>query len=113
MSAMHVPGTQPAAPTQAPGLQLPPLLPPPATAPPAPPNPGGRPTLPTLPLQVAAEQDIPFKKLMAANRGEIAVRITRAGIELGMTTVRRGGGSGGWGCWGRSLRGTPAAAAGS
>lgn len=112
MSPLHVPGTQPAAPTQATGLQLPPL-PPPATAPPARPNPGGRPTLPTLPLQVAAEQDIPFKKLMAANRGEIAVRITRAGIELGMTTVRQGGGSGGWGCWGQSLRGTPAAAAGS
>ena len=40
------------------------------------------------PLQVACgEQDVPFKKLMAANRGEIAVRITRAGIELGLTTV--------------------------
>ncbi|PRW20525.1 pyruvate carboxylase isoform A [Chlorella sorokiniana] len=32
-------------------------------------------------------QTIPFKKLMAANRGEIAVRITRAGIELGLTTL--------------------------
>lgn len=32
--------------------------------------------------------ETPFKKLMAANRGEIAVRITRAGIELGLETVR-------------------------
>jgi hypothetical protein len=30
----------------------------------------------------------PFTKLMAANRGEIAVRIIRAGIELGVKTVR-------------------------
>lgn len=29
----------------------------------------------------------PFKKIMAANRGEIAVRIMRAGTELGMKTV--------------------------
>ncbi len=46
-------------------------------------------------LQVACDgQDVPFKKLMAANRGEIAVRITRAGIELGLTTVRLGSGGG-------------------
>lgn len=32
--------------------------------------------------------DTPFKKIMAANRGEIAVRITRAGLELGLQTVR-------------------------
>jgi len=29
----------------------------------------------------------PFKKLMAANRGEIATRIMRAGSELGIPTV--------------------------
>jgi len=29
----------------------------------------------------------PFKKLMAANRGEIATRIMRAGSELGILTV--------------------------
>lgn len=31
--------------------------------------------------------DMPFKSLMAANRGEIAVRIMRAGNELGLRTV--------------------------
>lgn len=30
---------------------------------------------------------MPFKSLMAANRGEIAVRIMRAGNELGLRTV--------------------------
>ena len=39
-------------------------------------------------MQVASKQESPFKKLMAANRGEIAVRITRAGLELGLNTVR-------------------------
>lgn len=29
-----------------------------------------------------------FQKVMAANRGEIAVRIIRAGVELGLETVR-------------------------
>jgi len=29
----------------------------------------------------------PFQKLMAANRGEIATRIMRAGTELGCNTV--------------------------
>jgi pyruvate carboxylase len=29
----------------------------------------------------------PFKKIMAANRGEIATRIMRAGTELDITTV--------------------------
>ena len=29
----------------------------------------------------------PFTKIMAANRGEIAVRIFRAGTELGLRTV--------------------------
>ncbi len=32
-------------------------------------------------------QNPPFKKIMAANRGEIAVRIMRAATELGMRTV--------------------------
>ncbi|KAL4422522.1 hypothetical protein ABPG75_008719 [Micractinium tetrahymenae] len=31
--------------------------------------------------------DTPFKRIMAANRGEIAVRIIRAGIELGLETL--------------------------
>ena len=35
--------------------------------------------------------DTPFRRIMAANRGEIAVRIIRAGIELGLETVRAGG----------------------
>jgi len=39
-------------------------------------------------LQEPAVHQSPFKKVMAANRGEIAVRITRAGLELGLKTVR-------------------------
>ena len=39
-------------------------------------------------LQVSLDTETPFKKIMAANRGEIAVRITRAGLELGLQTVR-------------------------
>ena len=35
----------------------------------------------------AENTDTPFKKIMAANRGEIAVRITRAGLELGLQTL--------------------------
>lgn len=31
--------------------------------------------------------EMPFKSLMASNRGEIAVRIMRAGNELGLRTV--------------------------
>jgi hypothetical protein len=37
--------------------------------------------------QPIPRDDIPFKKIMAANRGEIAVRVFRAGIELGLRTV--------------------------
>lgn len=44
--------------------------------------------LPYPPQLTPGETAVPFKKLMAANRGEIAVRITRAGIELGLATVR-------------------------
>ena len=39
-------------------------------------------------MQVASTKESPFKKICAANRGEIAVRITRAGYELGLKTVR-------------------------
>lgn len=31
--------------------------------------------------------EVPFKKIMAANRGEIAIRVFRAGTELGLRTV--------------------------
>jgi hypothetical protein len=41
-----------------------------------------------LPMQRKSKQsETPFQKIMAANRGEIAVRITRAGLELGLQTV--------------------------
>lgn len=42
-------------------------------------------------VQVAhsSENDVHFHKVMAANRGEIAVRIIRAGMELGLETVSR------------------------
>lgn len=49
------------------------------------------------PPQIDAASETPFKKLMAANRGEIAIRITRAGIELGLKTVGGRGARGGWG----------------
>jgi len=38
-------------------------------------------------LQASSNINTPFQKVMAANRGEIAVRITRAGLELGLKTV--------------------------
>eukprot|EP00798_Chlamydomonas_sp_ICE-L_P008825 gene8825-67_t len=38
-------------------------------------------------LDLLPRDDVPFKKIMAANRGEIAIRIFRAGIELGLRTV--------------------------
>ena len=41
--------------------------------------------------QVDAAAQMPFKKILCANRGEIAVRVFRAGTELGLSTVS--------GCW--------------
>ncbi|EFN52428.1 hypothetical protein CHLNCDRAFT_138936 [Chlorella variabilis] len=38
-------------------------------------------------MAISPESATPFRKIMAANRGEIAVRIARAGIELGLTTL--------------------------
>lgn len=38
-------------------------------------------------ILVNADAEPPFSKLMAANRGEIATRIVRAGIELGLKTM--------------------------
>ena len=33
------------------------------------------------------QTEVPFKKVLCANRGEIAVRIFRAGAEVGLRTV--------------------------
>jgi len=38
-------------------------------------------------IAVSPDELTPFKKLMSANRGEIAVRTFRAGTELGLTTT--------------------------
>jgi pyruvate carboxylase len=38
-------------------------------------------------MQLANLKTLPFQKVMAANRGEIAIRIVRAGLELGLKTV--------------------------
>ena len=33
------------------------------------------------------DDSVPFRKILCANRGEIAIRVFRAGIELGLRTV--------------------------
>jgi hypothetical protein len=37
--------------------------------------------------QIPIEPGLPFKKILCANRGEIAIRVFRAGTELGLRTV--------------------------
>ena len=32
-------------------------------------------------------EEVPFQKILCANRGEIAIRVFRAGAELGLRTV--------------------------
>ena len=44
------------------------------------------PTIPCRRTQVLGEE-VPFKKILCANRGEIAIRVFRAGAELGLRTV--------------------------
>lgn len=38
-------------------------------------------------LQIDEADKTPFKRILCANRGEIAVRVFRAGTELGLRTV--------------------------
>lgn len=40
-------------------------------------------------VQIDAAEKTPFKRILCANRGEIAVRVFRAGTELGLRTVSR------------------------
>lgn len=42
-------------------------------------------------MQTFHTGEVPFKKIMAANRGEIAIRVFRAGTELGLRTVGQTG----------------------
>lgn len=41
------------------------------------------------PMQVAHTGEVPFNKILCANRGEIAIRVFRAGTELGLRTVSK------------------------
>lgn len=45
--------------------------------------------MPPFHSQLDHTGEVPFKKILCANRGEIAIRIFRAGTELGLRTVRR------------------------
>jgi len=42
---------------------------------------------PGMHVQTFHTGEVPFQKIMAANRGEIAIRVFRAGTELGLRTV--------------------------
>eukprot|EP00887_Chlorella_sp_A99_P003326 scaffold26.g3326.t1 len=38
-------------------------------------------------MQIGSKPDTPFQRILAANRGEIAIRIIRGGVELGLKTI--------------------------